>query len=671
MPKANCEASRNGTRHAQKANPNTRMKTQVIVWNEYRHERKNAAAAALYPRGIHEAIAEPLRALPNHHVRTATLDEPEHGLSQETLDATDVLIWWGHNAHNEVDDTVVKRVQRRVLEGMGLIVLHSAHHSKLFKALMGTHCSLKWREATDKERLWVVNPAHPIAAGLPEHFELPAEEMYGEPFGIPEPNQLIFISWFTGGEVFRSGATWQRGNGHIFYFRPGHETYPSYYNPHVQRVIANAVIWARPTVRIADSAPRVEPLEPLPQRNNIPLLLLTLLGFGMLPIQAAENNTVRPTLPVYKKIVLADKFYAEGSHYGDFNKDGILDVVAGPYWYEGGDFTRRHEIFPPETFDPEKYSDNFLAFGVDINGDSWDDVFVCPQPGTTGYWYKNPKGKSGHWEKHLFANEISNETQWWIEVLKGKGPGLLYNRDGYLGFTVHEVKNGEPKWTFYPVSKEDKRRFEKYTHGIGCGDINGNGRIDIVEKEGWWEQPQNSKETPWKFHKYKFAMAAAQMHVFDVDGDGLNDIVTAWHCHLYGLVWHKQIRDEKGTISWKRNEILPIKPDLTSPALRISQMHSLAVADINGDGLPDLITGKRYWAHGSNGDREALAPATLYWFELKRDGKGAVSFIPHKIDDDSGVGTQVTAKDLNNDCVPDIITSNKKGSFLFLSVPQK
>ncbi|MDR2863401.1 MAG: ThuA domain-containing protein [Puniceicoccales bacterium] len=240
---------------------------RVTVWNEYRHEKKNATVAAIYPDGIHEAIAAALRKHPGVETRAATLDEPEHGLTQAVLDATDVLIWWGHMAHHEVSDDIVRRVHARVLEGMGMIVLHSAHESKIFMALMGDTCSLKWREATDKERLWVVNRSHPIAAGLPEHFELPAEEMYGEPFGIPEPEHVIFISWFTGGEVFRSGATWQRGNGRIFYFRPGHETYPSYHDANVQRVLANAVFWARPTVRIPRACPRAEPLEPLPVKG--------------------------------------------------------------------------------------------------------------------------------------------------------------------------------------------------------------------------------------------------------------------------------------------------------------------------------------------------------------------------------------------------------------------
>jgi trehalose utilization protein len=236
----------------------------VTVWSEYRHEKHNPKVGALYPEGIHGAIAGPLRQHPDLLVRTATLDEPDHGLTDDVLEQTDVMLWWGHKSHPEVRDEIVAKVHRRVLEGMGLIVLHSAHYSKIFKRLMGTTCSLKWREATDKERLWTIMPTHPIAQGLPEHFELASEEMYGEPFGIPTPDELIFLSWFSGGEVFRSGATWYRGNGRIFFFRPGHETYRSYYDTNVQRVIANAVRWARPTVRIADACPRVEALEPLP-----------------------------------------------------------------------------------------------------------------------------------------------------------------------------------------------------------------------------------------------------------------------------------------------------------------------------------------------------------------------------------------------------------------------
>lgn len=241
---------------------------RVTVWGEFRHEKSNPLVAALYPEGMHETIASSLREHADLSVRTAWLDQPEHGLSDAVLSETDVMIWWGHRAHGEVSDAVVAKVKARVLEGMGLIALHSAHYSKIFKALMGTTCSLKWREANDKERLWNVNPSHPITRGLGEYFEIPSEEMYGEPFGIPEPDQLIFISWFSGGEVFRSGATWQRGHGRVFYFRPGHETYPTYHHTEVRRVIANAVRWAHSGVHLPDVCPNVKPLESLPADSS-------------------------------------------------------------------------------------------------------------------------------------------------------------------------------------------------------------------------------------------------------------------------------------------------------------------------------------------------------------------------------------------------------------------
>ncbi len=238
---------------------------RVTIWNEFEHEKDNEAVRRIYPDGIHHTIARGLAAYPGLEIGTATLDQPEHGLTEAKLDATDVLVWWGHRAHNKVDDVIVKRVQKKVLEGMGLIVLHSGHFSKIFRALMGTNCSLKWREAAEKERIWNLAPAHPITEGIGEYFEIAHEEMYGERFDIPEPDQLIFVSWFQGGEVFRSGCCWNRGHGRVFYFRPGHETYPTYHNKDVIRVIANAVRWANPTVRIPDQCPNRPALEPLPE----------------------------------------------------------------------------------------------------------------------------------------------------------------------------------------------------------------------------------------------------------------------------------------------------------------------------------------------------------------------------------------------------------------------
>jgi len=222
------------------------MSIRITVWNEFEHEKVHEVVKKVYPDGIHMAIAEGLRAHGFDQVRTATLDQPEHGLTEEVLDQTDVLTWWGHMAHGKVDDAIVARVHERVLAGMGLIVLHSGHHSKIFKRLMGTSCSLRWREAGENERLWVIDPAHPIADGLGPYIDIPEVEMYGEHFDIPTPDALVFISWFKGGEVFRSGCCFHRGRGKIFYFRPGHETHPIYYQAEVRQVIANAARWANP-----------------------------------------------------------------------------------------------------------------------------------------------------------------------------------------------------------------------------------------------------------------------------------------------------------------------------------------------------------------------------------------------------------------------------------------
>ncbi len=237
---------------------------RVTVWNEFRHEKTNQRVIKVYPNGIHNVIADGLTEHGNTDVGTATLDEPEHGLTDDALAKTDVLLWWGHMAHDKVDDAVVEKVHQRVLEGMGLIVLHSGHFSKIFKRLMGTTCNLKWRADGEKERLWVVDPTHPIVAGIGEYIELPEEEMYGEHFDVPPPETLVFVSWFAGGEVFRSGACYTRGAGKIFYFRPGHERHPTYYNEEIGTVIRNGVRWAAPSGgprRTFDLVPALEPIE--------------------------------------------------------------------------------------------------------------------------------------------------------------------------------------------------------------------------------------------------------------------------------------------------------------------------------------------------------------------------------------------------------------------------
>ncbi|OME89290.1 MULTISPECIES: ThuA domain-containing protein [Paenibacillus] len=234
----------------------------VTVWNEYRHERHNEQIAKIYPEGIHRTIADFLGKDAQFVVRTAVLDDPEHGLTDEVLASTDVLIWWGHVAHGEVRDDIVEKVRQRVLDGMGIIVLHSGHGSKIFQRLLGTNTgALKWRDDGEKERLWVIDPSHPIVSGLGEYIEVPQEEMYGERFEIPAPDDLVFVSWFEGGEVFRSGCCYKRGRGKLFYFRPGHEAFPTYHQPEIQQVITNAVAWAAPIQGAKASYGRVSPLE--------------------------------------------------------------------------------------------------------------------------------------------------------------------------------------------------------------------------------------------------------------------------------------------------------------------------------------------------------------------------------------------------------------------------
>lgn len=235
---------------------------KVTVWNEFRHERHNERVKAVYPEGIHAAIAGYLQTKEGLAVKTAVLDDPQHGLTDEVLAETDVLIWWGHVAHEEVSDDIVEKVRQRVLRGMGLIVLHSGHASKIFRSLMGTNTGeLKWRDDGEKERIWVVEPGHPIARGIGEYIEIPQEEMYGERFEIPAPDELVFISWFEGGEVFRSGCCYRRGQGKVFYFRPGHETFPVYHQPEVLQVISNAVEWAAPVAGPQPVYGRTAPLE--------------------------------------------------------------------------------------------------------------------------------------------------------------------------------------------------------------------------------------------------------------------------------------------------------------------------------------------------------------------------------------------------------------------------
>ena len=248
-------------------------KIRVTIWNEYRHEREEGPVGdyirQFYPRGIHRYLAEHLAA-EDFSMRTASLDEPEQGLSGERLQSTDVLVWWGHCAHEEVKEELVEKIRKRILAGMGLIVLHSGHYSKIFRRMTGTACRLRWREAGERERLWTVAPAHPIAQGIPETFVIPNHEMYGEPFDIPQDGKIIFMSWFEGGNVFRSGVAFERDRGKIFYFSPGHETFPVYHDKVIQRILGNAIRWAAPLNYVPDRiTPQPDPPEPIRTENPL------------------------------------------------------------------------------------------------------------------------------------------------------------------------------------------------------------------------------------------------------------------------------------------------------------------------------------------------------------------------------------------------------------------
>lgn len=384
---------------------------------------------------------------------------------------------------------------------------------------------------------------------------------------------------------------------------------------------------------------------------------------------------------------ITDKFWAEGADIGDFNRDGKVDVVSGPFWYEGPDFKTRHEIWPAtNTFKITRdgkeetipgfegglgvknaYSECFLTFSYDFNGDGWPDVLVIGFPGKAAYWYENPKGASGFWPRHLVFEEVGNESPEFTDITGDGKPEILCCARGTLGYAEADWKNPTAPWTYHPITPDTpKGAYQKFMHGVGHGDINGDGRIDIIDKDGWWEQPASLKGDPlWIKHPFQFAKAAAQLLVYDINGDGLNDVFTCLNAHGYGLAWYEQVHTN-GAIDFRQHILLNADATPGRYGISFTQPHALALADINGDGLTDVVTGKRFWAHGkTGGDPESGGfPAVLYWFELKRPAKGQAEFIPHCIDDDSGVGTQVTVGSIGNKSRPAVVVGNKKGLFV-------
>ena len=377
----------------------------------------------------------------------------------------------------------------------------------------------------------------------------------------------------------------------------------------------------------------------------------------------------------FKKQTITTDFVAEGCAVADFDHDGNADITAGWNIWFGPDFTRKTNFRQPNVNagGPSKtpynaaggYSDYFLEFAHDFNGDKWADILVYGLPGEPAYLYLNPQNKEGDWAMHAIFDVADNESPD-LKDINGDGkPELLLHTRGQLGYAEIDWANPTGKARFRPItpkSPDNDQKYFRYTHGYGAGDVNGDGRVDILTKDGWFEQPADTKDDKdWAFHAGPFGRGGAQIYVYDVNGDGKNDVITSYEAHGFGFGWFEQKAD--GTFA--EHKIMGSTPEENKQGVKFSQLHALRMTDMDGDGVPDIVTGKRRWAHGPNADAEPAADPVLYWFQIKRDGKGGAEFVPHLADNDSGVGTQVTTGDLNKDGKPDIIVANKKGVFAF------
>jgi FG-GAP-like repeat len=371
----------------------------------------------------------------------------------------------------------------------------------------------------------------------------------------------------------------------------------------------------------------------------------------------AHGDPSMPMRHAFRRIRLSSEFYCEGATYGDFDRDGDTDVATGPRWYEGPAFTTEHELYLPVAYDPKGYSDCFFLFARDLDEDGWVDVLRVGFPGADASWFKNPGSAGGHWPRHQVVNVVDTESPDFTDITGDGRPELVFSTGGRLGWAGPDPVDATRPWLFHPATLPSG--FHAFTHGLGVGDVNGDGRPDFLEATGWWQQPPSlASDPPWARRPASFGSGGAQMAAIDVDGDGDADVVTSLEAHGYGLAWYEQSAG-----GFVEHIIVPPLADAGGVALH--EPHALAVADVDGDGDPDIVTGERFWGHIPAGMPDFSAPAHLYWFELVRTA-GAVAWIAHLIDDASGIGTQVTIGDVTADGLADILIANKKGAFVFV-----
>ena len=405
----------------------------------------------------------------------------------------------------------------------------------------------------------------------------------------------------------------------------------------------------------------MNPLQTLPWQARRPLLSLAIL-LGALAHPVHLNLHAAG----FEKLVLTTNYYSDGITAGDLNRDGTPDIVAGPYWYEGPAFTQKHEFYPAKVFPTEPSpTDSMFSYIHDFNADGWNDILVLGRVHLhSAYWYENPHGKPGHWKKHFVFHRVQGESPPFLDVDGDGHPELVAMWENRWGLIQPNRKDPAAEWRFKPITAEGK--FHHFYHGTGIGDINGDRRVDLILNEAWWEQPENP-DALWAPHPFIFShdKGGAQMFAYDVDGDSDNDVITALNAHGWGLSWFEQKR-ERGEITFTEHKFMGDRSEEEKFGVSFSQPHALDLADLDGDGLKDLVVGKRRWAHGPKGDVEPMADPVLYWFRLIRENGGA-RFEPRLVDRNSGVGVQLTVSDVTGDRQSDILTVSKLGAFAFIN----